>query len=247
MRPGRHQTVDGGDRGGRRDVGQRPRCGAAGSPGVLVGRARELATIAAAMAAAGTCLPAAVGAGLPSGCAGLAAGDPSGARSPPLGRARNCCARCTPPPTRPRLGPRSSDSIAGATVPGGRAVPTGLHRQAWQAEILAWHRTYGCSNSPAEANLLIKKVKRVGHSFRNSPITGQPLYCGVRSQPHRTARVEAAHHAWWHKGRSGAACTDALTGRPGAKRTCSTLPAGCDAWHRLLPLRVATEVPRSNR
>jgi transposase len=38
----------------------------------------------------------------------------------------------------------------------------------WQAEILAWHATDGRSNGPTEAvNLLIKKVKRVGHGFRN--------------------------------------------------------------------------------
>jgi transposase len=38
--------------------------------------------------------------------------------------------------------------------------------KAWEAEILAWHATGGCSNGPTEAvNLLIKKVKRVGHGF----------------------------------------------------------------------------------
>jgi transposase len=40
--------------------------------------------------------------------------------------------------------------------------------RAWEAEILAFHATGGCSNGPTEAmNLLIKKVKRVGHGFRN--------------------------------------------------------------------------------
>jgi Transposase len=35
--------------------------------------------------------------------------------------------------------------------------------RAWQAEILAWHVTDGCSNGPTEAvNLLIKKIKRIG-------------------------------------------------------------------------------------
>jgi transposase len=37
----------------------------------------------------------------------------------------------------------------------------------WEPEILGWHRT-GLSNGPTEAmNLLIKKIKRVGHGFRN--------------------------------------------------------------------------------
>jgi transposase len=40
--------------------------------------------------------------------------------------------------------------------------------KAWEFEILAFHSTDGCSNGPTEAiNLLVKKVKRVGHGFRN--------------------------------------------------------------------------------
>jgi transposase len=64
--------------------------------------------------------------------------------------------------------------------------------RAWEAEILAFHSTGGCSNGPTEAlNLLIKKVKRVGHGFRN--FTNYRLrlllHCGVRWQTHRTARL----------------------------------------------------------
>jgi transposase len=64
--------------------------------------------------------------------------------------------------------------------------------RAWEAEILAWHVTGGCSNGPTEAvNLLIKKVKRVGHGFRN--FTNYRLrlllHCGVRWQTHQTARL----------------------------------------------------------
>jgi transposase len=64
--------------------------------------------------------------------------------------------------------------------------------RAWEAEILAFHSTMGCSNGPTEAiNLLIKKVKRVGHGFRN--FTNYRLrlllHCGVRWQTHRTARL----------------------------------------------------------
>ena len=66
--------------------------------------------------------------------------------------------------------------------------------RAWEFEILAWHTTNGCSNGPTEAvNLLIKKVKRVGHGFRN--FTNYRLrlllHCGVSWQTHRTARDEA--------------------------------------------------------
>jgi transposase len=64
--------------------------------------------------------------------------------------------------------------------------------RAWEAEILAWHATEGCSNGPTEAvNLLIKKVKRVGHGFRN--FTNYRLrlllHCGVRWQTYQTARL----------------------------------------------------------
>jgi transposase len=64
--------------------------------------------------------------------------------------------------------------------------------RAWEAEILAFHATGGCSNGPTKAlNLLIKKVKRVGHGFRN--FTNYRLrlllHCGVRWQTHQTARL----------------------------------------------------------
>jgi transposase len=66
--------------------------------------------------------------------------------------------------------------------------------RAWEAEILAFHSTKGCSNGPTEAmNLLIKKVKRVGHGFRN--FTNYRLrlllHCGVTWQTHRTARLRS--------------------------------------------------------
>lgn len=38
--------------------------------------------------------------------------------------------------------------------------------KAWEVEIVAFHTTEGCSNGPTEAiNLLVKKVKRVGHGL----------------------------------------------------------------------------------
>jgi transposase len=64
--------------------------------------------------------------------------------------------------------------------------------RAWEAEIVAFHTTGGCSNGPTEAlNLLIKKVKRVGHGFRNfaNYRLRLLLHCGVRWQTHRTARL----------------------------------------------------------
>jgi transposase len=64
--------------------------------------------------------------------------------------------------------------------------------RAWEAEILAWHATGGCSNGPTEAvNLLVKKVKRVGHGFRNfaNYRLRLLLHCGVRWPTPRTARL----------------------------------------------------------
>ena len=63
--------------------------------------------------------------------------------------------------------------------------------RAWEAEVLAFHAT-GRSNGPTEGiNLLIKKIKRVGHGFRN--FTNYRLrlllHCGVQWQTPPTARV----------------------------------------------------------
>jgi transposase len=66
--------------------------------------------------------------------------------------------------------------------------------RAGEAEILAWHATDGCSNGPTEAiNLLIKKVKRVGHGFRNfaNYRLRLLLHCGVAWHTHRTARLRS--------------------------------------------------------
>jgi len=61
--------------------------------------------------------------------------------------------------------------------------------RAWEAELLARHATGGCSNGPTEAvNLLIKKVKRVGHGFRNfdNYRLRLLLHGGVTWQTHET-------------------------------------------------------------
>jgi transposase len=66
--------------------------------------------------------------------------------------------------------------------------------RTWEAEILAFHATGGCSNGPTEAmNLLIKKVKRVGHGFRNfaNYRVRLLLHCGVAWHTHRTARLRS--------------------------------------------------------
>jgi hypothetical protein len=48
-----------------------------------------------------------------------------------------------------------------------RPGPAG-HLGAWRAELLAYFDIGGMPNRPTEAiNLLIKKIKRAGHGFRN--------------------------------------------------------------------------------
>ena len=62
-----------------------------------------------------------------------------------------------------------------------------LHRLAstidgWRPELLAYFDTAGVSNGPTEAmNLLIKKIKRTGHGFRNfdNYRLRLLLHCGV--------------------------------------------------------------------
>jgi transposase len=63
--------------------------------------------------------------------------------------------------------------------------------RAWEGEVLAFHTT-GRSNGPTEGiNLLIKKVKRVGHGFRNfnNYRLRLLLHCGVQWHTVPTARV----------------------------------------------------------
>ena len=72
-----------------------------------------------------------------------------------------------------------------------------LHRlartiDAWHDEMLAYFDTSGVSNGPTEAmNLLIKKVKRTGHGFRNfdNYRLRLLLYCGVDWHTQQPTRI----------------------------------------------------------
>jgi hypothetical protein len=63
-----------------------------------------------------------------------------------------------------------------------------LHRlartiDAWRNELLAYFDTGGISNGPTEAmNLLIKKIKRTGHGFRNFDNYRLRLLLALRSR-----------------------------------------------------------------
>jgi transposase len=65
----------------------------------------------------------------------------------------------------------------------------------WQPQVLAWHDT-GLTNGPTEAvNLLVKKVKRVGHGFRNfdNYRLRLLLHCGVQWQTRLAASMRGRH------------------------------------------------------
>jgi hypothetical protein len=131
------------------------------------------------------------------GLAGQGAASRRLSSSRPAGRP--CCTRPVPPLVRWRW--VAELSRLARTV------------RAWAAEILAWHVTNDCSNGPTEAiNLLIKKVKRVGHGFRNfaNYRLRLLLHCGVTWQTHQTARL---------RGRYWGPCSTTLPGeRDGAAR-----------------------------
>jgi transposase len=68
----------------------------------------------------------------------------------------------------------------------------------WENQILAWHTTAGTSNGRTEAvNLLIKKIKRVGHGFRNfdNYRLRLLLHCGVDWHTPPVARIRARRPA----------------------------------------------------
>ena len=63
---------------------------------------------------------------------------------------------------------------------------------AWRTELLAYFDTRGVSNGPTEAvNALIKKIKRIGHGFRNfdNYRLRLLLHCGVAWQTSPTTPI----------------------------------------------------------
>lgn len=79
---------------------------------------------------------------------------------------------------------------ADADVPELRRLATTI--RAWEDEVLAYHTTSGASNGPTEAvNLLIEKVRRIGHGFRNFDNYRLRLLlrCGVERHTQPTART----------------------------------------------------------
>lgn len=122
---------------------------------------------------------------------GLAAGDPDGEVGAALlakELVRETYAAIDPGHARRRL-TVFYQWCADAEVPELTRLATTI--SAWQDELLAYHTTR-LSNGPTEAvNLLIEKIRRIGHGFRNfnNYRLRLLLRCGVTWHTHRTARI----------------------------------------------------------
>ena len=89
------------------------------------------------------------------------------------------------PRARPATGPNGGCCAGSPTSPSTRSpncVRLARTLDAWRDELLAYFDTGGVSNGPTEAvNALIKKIKRVGHGYRNfdNYRLRLLLHCGV--------------------------------------------------------------------
>ena len=69
----------------------------------------------------------------------------------------------------------------------------------WSDEVLAYHRTGGASNGPTEAiNLVIEKIRRIGHGYRNfdNYRRRRLLGCGIQWTTVPTYRIRGRHPAF---------------------------------------------------
>lgn len=69
----------------------------------------------------------------------------------------------------------------------------------WRDEVLAYHRTCGASNGPTEAvNLLIEKIRRIGHGYRNYNNYRRRLLlgCGIQWTTVPTYRIRGRNPAF---------------------------------------------------
>lgn len=69
----------------------------------------------------------------------------------------------------------------------------------WRDEVLAYHQTGGASNGPTEAvNLLIEKIRRIGHGYRNFTNYRRRLLlgCGIQWATVPTRRIRGRQPAF---------------------------------------------------
>jgi len=69
----------------------------------------------------------------------------------------------------------------------------------WRDEILVHHTTGGASYEPTEAvNLVIEKIRRIGHDYRNFTIHRRRLLlgCGIQWTIVPTCKIRGRHPAF---------------------------------------------------
>ena len=86
---------------------------------------------------------------------------------------------------------------ADANIPELTRLATTVDR--WHNEILAFHTTGGASNGPTEAvNLIIEKIRRIGHGYRNYDNYRRRLLlgCGIQWATVPTHRIRGRQPAF---------------------------------------------------
>lgn len=125
-------------------------------------------------------------------CAALEAGDPDGEVAAAwwcAQRLREVYRAATPEQGRRRA---AATLAALLSCPVPEVARLGRTLRSWRSEWLAYFDTAGASNGPTEAlNLLIDKIRRRGHGFRNydNYRLRLLLYCGVDRQTDPTPRI----------------------------------------------------------
>ncbi len=84
---------------------------------------------------------------------------------------------------------------ADAEIPELTRLATTIDR--WRAEVLAFHTTSGASNGPTEADLLVEKIRRLAHGYRNFTNYRRRLLlgCGITWTTVRTRRIRGRQPA----------------------------------------------------
>ena len=125
-------------------------------------------------------------------CTALDVGDPDGEVAAAwwcAQRLRDVYRAASPEQGRQR-GATVLEALLSCPVP--ELVRLGRTLRSWRSEWLAYFDTAGASNGPTEAmNLLIDKIRRLGHGFRNydNYRLRLLLYCGVDWQTDPTPRI----------------------------------------------------------
>ena len=125
-------------------------------------------------------------------CTALDVGDPDGEVAAAwwcAQRLRDVYRAASPEQARQR-GATVLEALLSCPVP--ELVRLGRTLRSWRSEWLAYFDTAGANNGPTEAmNLLIDKIRRLGHGFRNydNYRLRLLLYCGVDWQTDPTPRI----------------------------------------------------------